>query len=92
MRKHVDREGLRSSHFGQQLRKSAEEAVNVIAEGQASDEIDDAVDDDVTDHFGNPLRQNAEHQEQLFRAQIQFTDRQAGQVARFKVLLHDQLA
>lgn len=67
----------------------------MIAEGRASqedDEIDDAVDDDVTDHFGNPLRQHAEHQEQLFRAQIQFTDRQAGQVARFKVPLHDPLA
>lgn len=73
------------------LRHSAHEVPDKSPHAK-DDDIDDAVSQDAPNHFGHPLRQHAEHQEQLFRAQIKLTDRQAGQVARFKVLLHDPLA
>lgn len=70
------------------LRHSAHEVPDESPHAE-DDDIDDAVSQDVPNHFGHPLRQNAEQDEQFVRAEIQLTNDQAGHVARFEVLLHD---
>lgn len=70
------------------LRHSAHEVPDESTHAE-DDDIDDAVSQDVPNHFGHPLRQHAEQDEQFVRAEIQLTDDQAGHVARLQVLVHD---
>lgn len=56
---------------------------------QEDHDITDSADDNGMDHFGHPLREDAEEHQQFFCRQVDFTNRQAGQVARNQKLLHD---